>query len=362
MSPRHSHHTSQSVFLWGEGDRLSPTELLARLHQYHQTVGLEVDHFSLGGTVKLLEEKMASILGKESAVFMPTGTLANHLALRHLCNSQQRVILPEQSHIYNDTGDGLEKLSGIKLIPLGKNKVCFSLNELKDTLKQANTGKVHTPVGAVVIESPVRRQLGQIVAYDEMKRITEYCRLNNIACHLDGARIFMMSVATKIPISQYTALFDTVYVSLYKYLNSPSGAILAGPSELLKPMIQSRRMFGGALWGCYFFAALALEEVTGFQEKLEQAFTKSKSLFSQINDLSGIKIISMKNGSNIFILQLSQDIDSSKFSEALSKDNIYFDSAKIRRNTFTININTSLLRQSNEAIFQSVKSALEYAV
>ena len=69
MSFRHSHHPSQSVFLWGGGDWLSPTELLAWLRQYHQIVGLEVDHFSLGGTVRLLEEKMASILGKESAYY-----------------------------------------------------------------------------------------------------------------------------------------------------------------------------------------------------------------------------------------------------------------------------------------------------
>ena len=110
----------QSVYLWGESERLTTGDLLERLQHYHAMSGLETDHFSLGGTVKLLEEQMASLLGKESAIFMPTGTLANHLALRHLCQSQKRVIVPEQSHIYNDTGDGLEKLSGLKLIPLGK--------------------------------------------------------------------------------------------------------------------------------------------------------------------------------------------------------------------------------------------------
>ena len=352
---------SQSVYLWGESERLTPGDLLERLQHYHAMSGLETDHFSLGGTVKLLEEQMASLLGKESAIFMPTGTLANHLALRHLCQSQKRVIVPEQSHIYNDTGDGLEKLSGLKLIPLGKNRVCFSLNELKEATRNAKTGRVDTPFGALVIESPVRRKMGQTVAYSDMQRITDYCRQNSIACHLDGARLFMMSAATKIPITDYTKLFDTVYISLYKYLNSPSGAILAGPKDLLEPMIQSRRMFGGALWGAYFFAALALKELTSFEETYKKAFMTSELLFSLINNLSGIRITAFKNGSNIFLVRLSPTINPEKFRQALSEYAIYLDPNQRPSRTFTINVNTSLLRQTKERIAESVKKALRSA-
>ena len=362
MSSKHSNDPkSQPVYLWGESDRLTPGDLLDRLQHYHEISGLETDHFSLGGTVKLLEEKMASLLGKESAIFMPTGTLANHLALRHLCHSQKRVIVPEQSHIYNDTGDGLEKLSGLKLIPLGKNRVCFSFNELKETIKNTKAGRVDTPIGALVIESPVRRKLGQIVSYSDMQRITDYCRQNSIASHLDGARLFMMSAATKIPIADYTKLFDTVYVSLYKYLNSPSGAILAGSTSLLKPMIQSRRMFGGALWGAYFFAALAVKELTSFEENYKKAFDASQLLFSLINSLPGISVTALKNGSNIFLVKLSPNINPDRFNLALAERAIYLDPNQRPSRTFTINVNTSLLRQTNERIAASIKTALSSA-
>ena len=203
--------------------------------------------------------------------------------------------------------------------------------------------------------------MGQTVAYGDMQRITDYCRQNSIACHLDGARLFMMSAATKIPITDYTKLFDTVYVSLYKYLNSPSGAILAGPTYLLKPMIQSRRMFGGALWGAYFFAALALKELTSFEETYKKAFSTSQLLFSLINSLPGISIIAFKNGSNIFLVKLSPTINPAKFRQTLSEHAIYLDPNQRPSRTFTINVNTSLLRQTKERIAESVKNALHSA-
>jgi len=352
----------EPIFLFGDGDRLPPEILLQRLDRYQLLKGLEQDNFSLGGTVQVLEEKMASILGKESAIFMPTGTLANHLALRHLCFRQERVIVPEQSHIYNDTGDSLEKLSGIKLIPLGKNKPIFSLREVRNAVTISRNGRVGNPIGALVIESPVRRQLGKVMPYAEMTAITNYCRRQNIASHLDGARIFMMSAATGIPVPSYAALFDTVYVSLYKYLNAPSGAILAGPSNLISKMVDTRRMFGGALWGAYLFAALAIAELDKFEEKFAEAFRKFKELIISINELEHIHISSIENGSNIFQMDISERIEHQQFYDALARKGIHIGIRNSNSNLQTVTANTSILRRSNKQILEEFSDAIDSSI
>jgi threonine aldolase len=354
--------TPSPVYLWGDSDRIAPKDLIARLVKYENDKGIEQDTYSLGGIIETLELEMASLLGKEAAIFMPTGTLANHLVLRHLCVTQQRVIIPEQSHIYNDTGDGLEKLSGIKLLPLGKNKAGFSITEFKSAVRKSQEGRVPTPIGALVIESPVRRKQGAVIAFDDMKTITDYARSQGIASHLDGARIFMMSAATGIPIKNYTALFDTVYVSMYKYLNAPAGAILAGPSDLMESMVGTRRMFGGALAGTYLYGALALEALQDFPENYAVAFQKATDLFAQLNTLNGIDIHALENGSNIFSLRLSDNIDYDTFHHQLNGAEVFLNPNPVPPNALTIAVNTSILRQTNDEMTATFENALKKAI
>ena len=127
------------------------------------------------------------------------------------------------------------------------------------------------PVGAISIESPVRRTNGQVFDFEEMKKICAYCRTRQIGTHLDGARMFLASAYTGISPAQYAALFDTVYVSMYKYFNAASGAVLAGSKALLSDLYQTRRMFGGGLQQVWPFAAVALRFIDGFEERFRKA-------------------------------------------------------------------------------------------
>lgn len=228
--------------------------MLQKLTEFDGEVGIEVDSYSLGGTVERLEKTFAEKLGKEAAIFMPTGTLANHIAIRKHCGLRPRVVVQEQSHIYNDCGDCVAQLSGISLVPLAKGRPYFALDELKEEVTRSEAGRVANPIGAVVIESPVRRQAGQVVPFEEMRKITEFSREKGVPTHLDGARLYMMSAVTGVGPRQYTALFDTVYVSLYKYFGAPFRAILAGRSEFISDLHHVRRMFGGGLSSACFAA------------------------------------------------------------------------------------------------------------
>ena len=167
--------------------------------------------------------------------------------------------MPAESHLFQDEGDTLQRLSSIAVVPLAPGRACFTVEELRASLDAAERGRVLNPVGAVVIESPVRRRAGAVVPFEEQRALTNLARSRGVGTHLDGARLFMMSAATGVPVAVYAALYDTVYVSLWKYLPAPFGAILAGPAALLEGLHHERRMFGGSLPSAALAAALALD-------------------------------------------------------------------------------------------------------
>ena len=350
---------SNTVIFRGDGEPNTPSTLLQRLAEFDQRFTLKEDAYSLGGTVEQLEKKCAEMLGKEAAVFMPTGTLANHLAIRKLCGVKPRAIVQEQSHLYHDSGDCVTRLSNINLIPLAKGCPYFTLETLKAAVAQAESGRVINPVGAVMIESPVRRQLGKIMPFDEMKAVTDYCRDKQIGSHFDGARLYMMSGATGIPPADYAALFDTVYVSLYKYFGAPFGAIVAGTAEFTDGLYHDRRMFGGGLASANFATALALQGIDGFEERFNRAMTRARALFDKINALEKITVECFEHGSNIFPLKLASDVDSTRFVEVLKAHSVSVSPPdNDHAGRILLTVNPTLLRQD----IQELRCAFERAI
>jgi threonine aldolase len=348
-----------SVVFRGDGEPQTPQSMLQRLIACDAQAGIAADSYSLGGTVETLERQCAALLKKEAAVFMPTGTLANHLAIRQLCGSKPRAIVQEQCHLYHDSGDCVTRLSGINLVPLARERAYFTLPELEQALCQSQRGRVSTPIGAVMIESPVRRQAGQIMPFDEMQAVTAFCRQRHIPTHLDGARLYMMAAATGIRPEEYAALFDTVYVSLYKYFGAPFGAILAGPQDVVRDMYHERRMFGGGLPSASWAAALALQGLHGFTERFAEAMQKARQLFERLNQLGGIKVEAFEHGSNSFSLRLAPEVAPEKFVAALKEHWIFVSTDEPYRGRPLLTVNTTLLRQSNTQICNAFQAALE---
>lgn len=351
---------SNTVIFRGDGEPKTPSTMLQRLAAFDQKFTLQEDSYSLGGDIEQLEKKCAEMLGKEAAVFMPTGTLANHLAIRKLCGIKPRAIVQEQSHLYNDSGDCATRLSNINLIPLAKGCPYFTLETLQAAVAQAESGRVINPVGAVMIESPVRRQLGKIMPFDEMKAVTDYCRDKQIGSHFDGARLYMMSGATGIPPADYAALFDTVYVSLYKYFGAPFGAILAGTAEFADGLYHDRRMFGGGLASANFAAALALQGIDGFEARFNRAMTRARVLFDKINALEKITVERFEHGSNIFPLQLASDVDSTRFVKVLEAHSVSVSPADSdHAGRILLTVNPTLLRQDIQNLFCAFERAIK---
>ena len=338
-----------------DGLDMGPTEYSWELNQLAETRKINVDYYSQGGTILELENKFAELLGKESAVFMPTGTLANHIAIRKLAGNRKRVIVQADSHIYRDSGDCAQTLSGINLVPLKPGKVEFTLDEVEEILERTQKNRVKTEIGAISIESPVRRHNNAMFDYEEMKKISEYARKNNIGIHLDGARLFNASGHSGILPSTFATLFDTVYISMYKNFNAASGAILAGSKDFTKDLYQTRRMFGGGMPQSWPFAAIALRYADSFLKEYQNAIKQSEKLFELLSKTPSFSIEEIPNGTNVFKLHL-KNADPDKLKSSLAARGIEIPSPSGQ--TFNMKINVTLNRDTPENIANKFISAL----
>ena len=209
--------------------------------------------------------------------------------------------------MYCDEGDSAQLLSGLNLVPLAPGRATVRLEEVVQAVSRSAEPPYPAPVGAISIESPVRRRNGEVFDFEEMKKISAFAREKRIGLHLDGARLYLASAYTRITPAQYAALFDTVYVSLYKYFNAPFGAVLAGPRGLLEPIVTLRHQFGSGLYHAWQPAAVALHYLEGFTERYQAAVQSAEELLRQLQEKAGLRVERVPSGSNIIGIHLPEN-------------------------------------------------------
>jgi threonine aldolase len=214
------------------------------------------------------------------------------------------VLVQQESHLWNDEGDCTQRLSGLTLVPLAPGRATFTLGEVKAAVAGAPEMRVAVPVGAISIETPVRRVSGAAFDPAEMRAISAFARERHIGLHLDGARLLLEAAYTGIAPADTADLFDTVYVSLWKYLNAASGAILAGPRALLDGLYHQRRMFGGSLPHAWPYAAVALHFLDGFAERFAEAADVADRFFVALADDPRIAIERPLHATNVTIVRV----------------------------------------------------------
>lgn len=348
--------SSSAVRLSGDGLGISPQEFTSLLDSLCQDKEVSTDNYLLGGEVEKFEQYCAQLLGKEMAVFMPSGTLANQLALRQLAGNKKRVIVPGLSHVYNDTGDACQNLSGLNLIPLAQDKATFTLEEVEAVIDRTEGGRVTAEVGAILVESPIRRLSGEMVDWDETLRITNYARENGIGTHLDGARMFIAAAYTGMSPADYAEPFDMVYFSLWKYFNSGIGAILAGKKEDLENMFHTRRMFGGNLYAGWSAALVAQHYMDGFVDRLKNAVAVSEEFYAAIDQHPSFSVSRIENGTNLARVTLGET-DGEAFRSRLAEQNILLGRPNAD-NRFTLGVNETWNRISANELALAFTSAV----
>lgn len=345
------------VRMSGDGLGLTPADHGRILGRLADEGRIARDSYSNGGVVAELEERFAALLGKERAVFMPTGTLANHLAVRALAGGRGRAILQAESHLYNDSGDCVQTLSGITIMPLAPGRATFTLEEVQEVIDRTASGRVSRPVSVISVETPVRRRFGERFDQAELDRITAFARERGIGLHMDGARLFLQSACTGVDVAEYARPFDTVYVSLYKYFNSASGAILAGPRTLLDDMYHTRRMFGAGLPGAWPFAAVALHHVPGFVDRFRRAVETSEAFIERITRHEAFAVERMPAPTNLFRLRVSA-ADPAGFRARLREHGV--DLGGVRPDgTILVGVNETWNRATAETLVDHFTSSLD---
>lgn len=353
---------SEAVYFINDGIFYKPEDFISKLQEINTANAIERDSYGEGGEIEKLLKKFVEITGKEAAVYLPTGTLANQLAISQLCAGNTKAFVQETSHVYRDEGDAAQTLFNKRLIPLAEGRAHFTVEELKKAIAYHKEGEAFVAgVGAISIETPVRRCDNQAFPLGEIKKISAYAREHGYKMHLDGARLHMATAFTNATVREYASYFDTVYMCMYKYLGATGGAVLCGDQTMIDQMHHLIKIHGGGIFTNWPGAAMALHHLTTIDTVMEKIKVKWNDLYLQIAQLKGIIVHPLENGTNQFNVSVAKDIDPVKLNKRLrAEHNIIFGLPK-EDGFVKIKINPTLLRRDNQQIINSFKEAIRYA-
>ena len=345
-----------------DGPMFSPQDYLAKLNEIDKASSIEIDYYSSGGVTKALEDEFARITGKEKAIYLPTGTMANQLAIKLLNGSNTKVIVPDNSHVFRDEADAAQSVHNLRLIPLGKDKPYFELEELENAISYLNENEVFkSGLGTVMIENPIRRADGTVIPLETIIEITDYCRKQGYKLHLDGARIHIASAYSGVSVSEYASYFDTIYVSLYKYLNAGSGAMLCGDAAFIDQIPHQIKILGGTMLRNWSNTAMALHYLNGIDDRWNLLLQTASYFISELNKLNGVEINPIENGSNIYDLKLSDEINLNQLTDYLySTHNISLGRSN-EEGLIKFKINLTLLERDIKEILNACKTGIDMA-
>jgi threonine aldolase len=264
----------------------------------------EVDDDTLGHdpTADRLERQVAHLLGKEAALFFPTGTMANEAALALLAPPGTEAIVEATSHYFDWEMGGPAVLSGIQLRPIHAPGGLLDAKLVEAAIRPPSTLQIQT--GVICVENTHNAAGGRILPLDALDAIRATASEHGIPVHLDGARLWNAAAATGTPESAWAALADTVMVTLSKGLGCPAGSILAGPRDLIARARGVRRRFGGSMRQIGFLAAAGIHALEHHRHRLDKDHARARHLANLAGEVPGIRVIPPET--NIVMLEIER--------------------------------------------------------
>lgn len=253
-------------------------------------------------TVIALEQRTAEILGKDAAVYMPSGTMTNQVAVRTHTEPGDEILIDANAHVYFYEGGGPAALAGVMCRLLPGERGIFTADDVRSALRPQN---VHFPrTKLVCIENTHNRGSGSIWPIKRITGVAQAAREAGLKMHLDGARLWNASVATGIAEREYAKYFDSVSVCFSKGLGAPVGSALAGSSAFIARARRFRKMFGGGMRQAGIIAAGALFALEHHRERLADDHANAKWLAQTLARLPGIEIDVTAVQTNILVFQV----------------------------------------------------------
>ncbi|VTT99251.1 threonine aldolase : Threonine aldolase OS=Singulisphaera acidiphila (strain ATCC BAA-1392 / DSM 18658 / VKM B-2454 / MOB10) GN=Sinac_1144 PE=4 SV=1: Beta_elim_lyase [Gemmataceae bacterium] len=246
------------------------------------------DVFGEDPTVNELELRTAALFGHEAALFVPSGTMSNQIAVRVHCRPQDEVLLETTSHIYLWEAGGAAALSGVTCRTLDGRNGLLDVSDFDGKVRPDDVHAVRTRL--VSIENTHNRGGGTIYSPDAVAGIWKWAKQHGIAMHLDGARIWNAIVATGVPAATWGGMFDTVSVCFSKGLGTPVGSALIGPRDLIKQARRYRKLFGGGMRQAGFLAAACLYALDHHIDRLAEDHANAQILAAAVRDVPGLTL------------------------------------------------------------------------
>jgi threonine aldolase len=239
-------------------------------------------------TTNRLVAMVAELLGKEDAVFLPSGTMRNQIAVRIHCRQGDEIIMDRLAHVRNSEAGGAAALSGAAINPIDGARGVFTTAQLLAAIRPP---VYHSPPSRVVwIEQTANGAGGVIWPLENVQEICATAKANGMACHMDGARLLNAAVETGIPASEWAAPFDSLWIDFSKGLGAPVGAALAGSREFIKEAWRWKHQFGGAMRQSGIIAAGAVYALEHHVDRLAEDHANAKHLADGIGSVEGLEV------------------------------------------------------------------------
>ena len=246
------------------------------------------DVFGDDPSVNELEVYVAEMLGKEAAIFMPSGTMANQVALRAHTNHGDEILIDANAHIYWYEAGAPAALSGITCKQLPGIRGIFKEEDVRAAIRPGDNH--FPPTRLLTVENTHNRGGGSVWPIDSIRQVTGAARELGLKTHLDGARLWNASAATGISESEYSRYFDSVSVCFSKGLGAPVGSALAGNSDYIEKCRRFRKQFGGGMRQAGIIAAAAIYAIKNNRKRLTDDHDNAKKLAEGLHVIPGIKI------------------------------------------------------------------------
>ncbi len=277
------------------------------------------DVFGEDPSVNRLEDYAAELFGMEAALFCPSGTMSNQIAIKAQTQPGDEVICDEGAHVHYYEGGGIAFNSGCTTKPLKGIRGVFTADQLKESLRPSD---VHFPRTSLVsIENSCNRGGGKIFDFSEIEKIREVCNEHGLRLHLDGARLFNAIVAEDRFPKEFGKLFDSISICLSKGLGAPVGSVLLGSDQIIRQARRIRKVLGGGMRQVGVIAAAGLFALQNNIDRLGEDHHLAKSIESLLNRtdfVSGVLPVE----TNIIVFELNNALDVSNFLNHLKESNI----------------------------------------
>lgn len=257
------------------------------------------DVIDVDPTVQRLERRTAEMLGKEAAIYMPSGSMTNQIAIRVHCGRGEEFICEADCHVYNYEQGAFAALSGLVARTVQGAAGVLRLDQVYGLIRPDNEHSVQTRM--ITLENTHNRGGGSIQPFENVKAICDWAAVNGLTRHLDGARLWNAAVASGVDEATWAAEFDSVSVCFSKGLGAPVGSCLAGSSDFIKAARRTRKLFGGGMRQAGIIAAGALYALENHRSRLGEDHEHAQMLADAVRESPGIDLPAPTVDTNIVI-------------------------------------------------------------